>query len=58
MSRAQPNAISHMSRESHAGGYEVYDMQGGHHHIQPPHNTGMMYETSHVREMNYNERMY
>ncbi|CEI39456.1 hypothetical protein FVEN_g8677 [Fusarium venenatum] len=58
MSRVQHNAINHMPRESHTNGYEVYDMQGGHHHIQPPHNTGMMYETSHVREMNYNERMY
>ncbi|KAI1072508.1 hypothetical protein LB507_003242 [Fusarium sp. FIESC RH6] len=55
MSRVQPNGISHMPRES---GYEVYDMQGGQHHIQPPHNHGMLYATSHVREMGYNERMY
>jgi hypothetical protein len=35
----------------------MYDMQGGHHHIQPPNN-GMLYENSHAREMGYNERMY
>ncbi|CAJ0554098.1 Ff.00g126100.m01.CDS01 [Fusarium sp. VM40] len=59
VSRGHPNAISHIPRESqsHNGGYEMYDMQGGHHHIQPPNN-GMLYENSHAREMGYNERMY
>ncbi|EYB27584.1 hypothetical protein FG05_13123 [Fusarium graminearum] len=51
-------SMSRVQHNSHTNGYEVYDIQGGHHHIQPPHNAGMMYETSHVREMNYNERMY
>jgi hypothetical protein len=58
MSRGHPNVINNMPRESHAGGYEMYDMQGGHHHVQPSNNNGMLYEEEHAREMGFNERMY
>lgn len=60
MSRGHPNVMNNnMPRESHAGGYEMYDMQGGHHHVQPPsNNNGMTYEEEHAREMGFNERMY
>ncbi|KAM5342516.1 hypothetical protein ACJ41O_013482 [Fusarium nematophilum] len=58
MSRGHPNVMNNMPRESHAGGYEMYDMQGGHHHVQPSSNNGMLYEDDHARDMGFNERMY
>ncbi|KAF4950705.1 hypothetical protein FSARC_13103 [Fusarium sarcochroum] len=58
VSRGHPNVMNNMPRESHTGGYEIYDMQGGHNHIQPPNNNGMLYEDGHARGMGYNERMY
>lgn len=57
VTRGQPGPINHMSRQTHTGGYEVYDIQG-HHHIQPPNNNGMLYETGSTREMGYHGRMY
>ncbi|KAF4980192.1 hypothetical protein FZEAL_3745 [Fusarium zealandicum] len=58
MSRNHPNVMNNMPRESHAGGYDMYDMQGGHHHIQHSHNNGMLYEEDHAREMGFSDRMY
>ncbi|KAF4992933.1 hypothetical protein FDECE_13566 [Fusarium decemcellulare] len=58
MSRGHPNAINNMPRESHAGSYEMYDMQGGHHHVHPSSNNGMVYEGDHGRDMSFSERMY
>ncbi|KAF5023230.1 hypothetical protein F66182_4705 [Fusarium sp. NRRL 66182] len=58
MSRGHPNVMNNMPRESHAGGYEMYDMQGGQHHVQPPSNNGMLYEGGHARDMGFNGRMY
>lgn len=57
VTRGHPAPINHMSRQTHNGGYEVYDMHG-HHHIQPPNNNGMLYETGSTREMGYHGRMY
>ncbi|KAF5985955.1 hypothetical protein FBULB1_2687 [Fusarium bulbicola] len=49
--------LNHMSRQTHNGGYEVYDVHG-HHHNQLPYKNGMLYETGSTREMGYHGRMY
>ncbi|KAF5978423.1 finger AZF1 [Fusarium coicis] len=53
----QPGPVNCMSRQTHNGGYEVYNMHG-HHNIQPPNNNGMLYETGSTRGMGYHGRMY
>ncbi|KAH6987553.1 hypothetical protein BKA56DRAFT_629738 [Ilyonectria sp. MPI-CAGE-AT-0026] len=58
MSRGHPNMMNNMHRESHAGGYEMFEMEGDHHSIQTPNAGGMLYEDDHTREMTFAERMY
>ncbi|EWZ78774.1 hypothetical protein FOXG_14211 [Fusarium oxysporum f. sp. lycopersici 4287] len=57
VSRVQPGPINPMSTQTHAGGYEMYDMNG-HHRIQPLNSHGLSYDTNSAREMGYHERMY
>lgn len=58
MSRGHPNMMNNMHREQHAGGYEMFEMEGEHHSVQTSSASGMLYEEDHAREMAFNERMY
>ncbi|KAF7561606.1 hypothetical protein G7046_g2560 [Stylonectria norvegica] len=57
MSRGQPHMMNNMPREAHAGGYEMFDMEGDH-SVQQSNQGAMMYEDEHARHMAFNERMY
>lgn len=46
-----------MARHGHHDGYEMFEMDGDHHSVQPPNNNSMMYE-DHARHMAFTERLY
>ncbi|KAF7532251.1 hypothetical protein G7Z17_g13662 [Cylindrodendrum hubeiense] len=58
MSRGHPNMMNNMHREQHAGGYEMFEMEGDHHSVQTSNAGGMLYEDDHTRDMSFTERMY
>lgn len=57
MSRNHANLMNNMQRGHHAGGYDMFEMDGEHHPVQTSNAGGLMYENEHARDMGF-ERMY
>ncbi|KAI5461301.1 hypothetical protein BGZ63DRAFT_232140 [Mariannaea sp. PMI_226] len=59
MSRNHPSMMNNnMQRGHQASGYDMFEMDGEHHPVQPSNPSGLMYENEHTRGMGFSERMY